>query len=73
MTKPPNTATPEQIARECLAAADNSLVFDQFHQLSTGMNRRDRAIRLAGKRARGAKLRAVVMAIGNALVGASAN
>jgi len=45
-----NIATPEQIARECLAAAHNN---------------RERAIALAGKRARGAKLRAVVRAIGN--------
>jgi hypothetical protein len=48
--------TPEQIARECLAEACNNP---------------DRAIALAGKRARGAKLRATVVAIGSALLRAS--
>jgi hypothetical protein len=52
------TATPEQIARECLAAAHNNF---------------DRAIALAGRRACGGKLRAAVVAIGGAFLRASAN
>ena len=48
--------TPEQLARECLAAAYNN---------------RDQAIAIAGKRVRGAKLRATVAAICSALLRAS--
>jgi hypothetical protein len=50
--------TPEQLARACLAEARGI---------------RNKAIALAGKHARGAKLRAVVREIGNALLRASAN
>jgi hypothetical protein len=50
--------TPQQLARECLAETGGDL---------------DRAVRLAGKRARGAKLRATVYEIGSALLRASAN
>jgi hypothetical protein len=56
--KPTKIATPEQVAQECLAAARNN---------------RDRALVLAGKRTHGARQRAVVRAIGNALLGAPAN
>ena len=45
--------TPDLIARACLAEAHNDP---------------DRAVRLAGKRARGANLRAVIREIGNALL-----
>jgi hypothetical protein len=45
--------TPERIARECLAEAGNNP---------------DRAITLAGRRARGATLRATVAAIGTAFL-----
>jgi hypothetical protein len=48
--------TPQELARECLAEADNDL---------------DRACKLAGKRARGAKLRAVTVAIGDAVRGST--
>jgi hypothetical protein len=45
--------TPKELARQCLAEAHNNP---------------QRAISLAGKRAHGARLRAVVMAIGDALL-----
>jgi hypothetical protein len=48
--------TPEEIARACLAAARNNP---------------ERAIALAGRHAHGAKMRAVVAAIGTALLRAS--
>jgi hypothetical protein len=50
--------SPEQIATECLEEAGNDL---------------ERACALAGRRARGAKLRLVHVAIGNALLRAPAN
>lgn len=52
------SSTPAQIAAKCLAETGNDL---------------DRALALAGKRARGAKLRAVVVAISDALRRAPAN
>jgi hypothetical protein len=53
----PQAMTPAELARQCLAEAHNDP---------------DRAIALAGKRARGAKLRATYAVIGNALMRASA-